>query len=224
MDWKHNTIWFEQLPPTTLRSVDFGNRGESGTSLVGGQYLRVRGFKSRVKTFEDFPANGSVKFLDLILSNVTSFKGVSVLGQVKRIETYYCLKLERDEGLAEVADSLEWLHINQSKKFQIGESLLGLSGLRVLCLNSCGPLADLEFLARFPKLLDFRFVDTNVVSGDLSPLLRHPTLCSVGFLNKRHYNARDTEIEEQFSKRRSESRIVVRKGQFETFRYAAMES
>lgn len=190
---------------------------------MDGQYLRVRNFKSRTRTFEDFPANRSVKFLDLSVSNPTSFKGVSVLGKVKRLETHYCLKLESDEGLSEVADSIEWLHINQSKKFRFGKELLGLPNLRVLCLNSCGPVPDLEFLSHFPCLLDFRFVDTNVLSGDLSPLLRHPTLCTVGFLNKRHYNRRFEDVEALLSERNSKSRTTVRKGPLETFRYISMK-
>ena len=36
-----------------------------------------------------------------------------------------------------------------------------------------------------PKLEDFRFVDTNVIDGDLSPLIR---LKYAGFFDKKHYS------------------------------------
>lgn len=224
MDWRYNTVWLDQLPDGEPRTADFSQGSKDGQSLLGGNYLVVRSFKSRHKTFEDFPANGSVKYLNLTLANITSFKGVSVLGNVKRLELEYCLKLESDSGLSEIAKSVEWLHVTQSRKFSINSELLGLSELKVLCLNACAPLENLEFISCFPSLLDFRFVDTNVVSGDLSPLLRHPTLCSVGFLAKRHYNMSPKEIEAKLSERRSKAVTVVRKGTHETFKYNALSA
>jgi len=222
MDWTYNTVWFDQLPKSQVRLANFGKPGIRPETLLGAQYLVLRSFKSSRKNFEDFPANGSVKYLELTLANMTSFKGVSVLGKVKRIELHYCLKLESDTGLSEVSDSLEWLHINQSKKFYLDEELVGLSELKVLCLNNCAPLPDLEFLDRFPRLVDFRFVGTNVLSGDLSPIIRHPTLCSVGFLNKRHYNMRDVELKRKLAERRTASIALAQKGPYQTYRYTTL--
>jgi hypothetical protein len=224
MDWRYNTIWFDQLPEGEVRSADFAKREAGGDELLGGTYLLVRSFRSEHKCFEDFPANGTVKYLELNLANVTSFRGVSVLGKVRRLDLHHCSKLERDDGLSEVSDSLEWLHINQSKKFRVGNELLGLSRLKVLCLNRCAPLPDLEFLSSFPELVDFRFVDTNVLSGDLSPLLRHPALCSAGFLDKRHYNLRSEDVLAQLAVRRTASIVPAYKGPYETFRYTALKS
>jgi hypothetical protein len=224
MDWRYNTIWFDQLPAGEARTADFGRRGTTKESLLGGQYLQVRGFKSKRKSFEDFPANGTVKYIHLSLSNVTSFKGVSVLGKVKRLELHYCLKLETDHGLSEISDSIEWLHINQSKKLSLGDELLGLSNLKVLCLNSCAPLPNLKFLDCFPQLLDFRFVDTNVLDGDLTPILRHPTLCSIGTLDKRHYNMRWEDLQNSLATRRAGATTIARNGQWETFRYTAIKA
>ena len=70
-----------------------------------------------------------------------------------------------------------------------------LKNLRILCLNDCGPIENLDFLKLFPKLEDFRFVNTNILDGNLKPILKHPTIKSVGFLNKRHYNIKDIEME-----------------------------
>jgi hypothetical protein len=224
MDWRYNTVWFDQLPAGEVRMADFGKGGTGRETLLGGKYLNVRGFKSKHKNFEDFPANGSVKYVELSLSNITSFKGVSVLGKVKRVEVHYCLKLENDHGLSEISDSIEWLHINQSKKFSIGDELIGLSNLKVLCLNRCAPLQNLEFLDRFPQLLDFRFVDTNVIDGDLTPILRHPTLCSLGTLDKRHYNMRSDDLQNNLATRRAAAIAIARNGPWETFRYTAIRS
>lgn len=223
MDWRHNTIWIDQLPKSEALVADLGGGGTALDSLVGFQYLWVRGFKSGSGSFHDFPSRGTVKCLELSLANVRSFGGVSRLGPLKRLELHYCLKLESDEGLTEIADSLEWLHINQSKKFRIGDGLLGLERLKVLCLNNCAAVPNLQFLERFPALLDFRFVGTNVLDGDLSPLLRHPTLCSVGFLDRRHYSAKAEDIQRHFEERRAKSVIYVQKGPWRTFRHKDIE-
>ena len=222
MDWTYNTIWTDELLPTELRIADLSQNPSLEDPLVGGSYLFVRGFKSAHNNLEDFPVKESVKYLQLTMANITSFKGLSALGKVKRLELEYCLKLQGDGGLSEAADSLEWLHITQAKKFTLGQELRGLSQLKVLSLNSCAPLQDLEFLDDFPNLLDFRFVETNVLSGDLSPLLRHPTLCYVGFLDKRHYNLRSREVTEKLQERRTASVTIARNGPYETFRYNAL--
>jgi hypothetical protein len=222
VDWRFNTLWRDQLPQGIFKSVDFGNESKSPCDLAGVSYVWASRFKSKTGSIDDFPAEKAVEYLELSWANITSFAGLSRFEGIKRLETHYCLKLESDSGLSEAQNSLEWLHINRSKKFFAGKGLTSLSNLRVLCLNSCGPLQNLEFLRQFPRLLDFRFVDTNVLSGDLTPIVEHPTLCSVGFLNKRHYNMRDVEIDEHLRPRMEGATVKAYKGQYETFRYVAV--
>lgn len=77
------------------------------------------------------------------------------------------------------------------------------------------------FLNQFPNLIDFRFVDTNVLDGDLSPILDHPTIRSVGFLNKRHYNFKDDKMDALLKDKNGgeEFRNVIKYVKYETFRY-----
>ena len=92
------------------------------------------------------------------------------------------------------------------------ESKSALSQLRA-------PLENLQFLTEFPRLTDFRFVDKNVLDGDLSPLFDHPTLLSVGFLNKKHYNRTEKQPDEYFGERVESKQEWVHDGQFATHRY-----
>ena len=79
---------------------------------------------------------------------------------------------------------------------------------------------NLKFLSNFPKLIDFRFVDTNIIDGDLTPILKHPTIRTVGFLNKRHYNYTDKQLESELNLKSSkEFKHYVDKGEYQTFRY-----
>jgi hypothetical protein len=128
--------------------------------------------------------------------------------------------LETDLGISQLSKTLQYLHINRSKKFSLSDELLSLTELRVLCLNACGPINNLAFLKHFPNLIDFRFVDTNVIDGDLTPIIEHPTIRSVGFLNKRHYNLSDVQVDKELDlKSDVEYRHYAYKGRYQTKRY-----
>lgn len=66
--------------------------------------------------------------------------------------------------------------------------------LRVLGLNNCGDVPDLEWLRGHPTLEHFLFAAGNVVSGDLSPLDDLPSVRSRYVQPKRHYNRRFEDI------------------------------
>lgn len=98
---------------------------------------------------------------------------------------------------------------------------MSLKNLRVLCLNSCGNIENLNFLYQFPNLIDFRFVDTNVLDGDLTPILDPPTIRSVGFMNKRHYNIKEDKMDALLKDKNGgeEFQTVIKCGKYETYRY-----
>lgn len=219
MNWTYNTIWTEQLPDGEIQNVTCTNTRAGLTEHISGSYFMISGFKPKDRCFESYPAITTATYMELNLSNVRSFRGISKLGPIKRLELHYCTKLESDEGLSELTDEIEWLHIDQSKKFSPSDELLRLKKLKVLCLNRCAPLENLNLLSHFPDLVDFRFVDTDVINGDLTPLFKHPTLLNVGFLNKRHYNRTEKEADEFFGSRAEPEKEWVHKGQFRTFRY-----
>jgi hypothetical protein len=218
MDWTYNTLWTEQLPANTYRSVDLKVGQTKVEDATNYPYVVLSGFKPKSHSLTDLVGIASAQYLELIHSNIRTFNGISRLGGLKRLESHYCVKLEDGADLVELKGCLEWLHINQSKKFRFPNLHL-LKNLKVLCLNSCGPLENLQFLKEMPNLLDFRFVGTNVIDGDLQPLFEHPSLVSVGFLNKRHYNYDEKEVEAHFADRGEKARIYVHKGPYRTFTY-----
>lgn len=222
-NWRNNTIWFEEIPNSHFQQL---NLKEDKLIEIKGkdiEYLILWNHKkSKLGNFVDIPE--SLLYLELNSSNILNFNGISKFTSLKRLELHYCIKLENDNGIAGVADSLEHLHINQSKKFVFTEELLTLKNLRVLCLNRCGSIEDLSFLKQFPNLIDFRFVDTTVLDGDLTPILEHPTIRSVGFLNKRHYNISEEKMYSLIKEKnggRGFKTIIQKEGSknFYTFRY-----
>eukprot|EP01133_Synstelium_polycarpum_P010113 gene10113-11789_t len=124
-----------------------------------------------------------------------------------------------DNGLNQLGDSIEFFHINQSRKFKFDHELCELKKLKVLRLNSCGPIESLDFLSHLPNLVDFRFVNTNVLDGNLNPILEHPTIRSVGFFNKRHYNLKEDKLTLELGNKFSEEhKTFAYKGDYSTFR------
>lgn len=219
-NWRNNSILFEKIPDNLQADLNLKEDKINERKLENIEYLILWYHKkNKLGNFVGIPEN--LLYLKLNWSNIQDFLGIEKMNKLKRLELHYCTKLQNDIALSGLADTLEHLHINQSKKFVPNEELFSLQNLRVLCLNSCGNLENLNFLNQFPNLIDFRFVDTNVLNGDLSPILDHPTIRSVGFLNKRHYNINDDKMDALLKDKNGgeEFKTVIKYGESKTFRY-----
>lgn len=220
MDWRYNTIWFEQIESGKFLNCDLKVQKLPTLDITNIEYAIFWHYKHKGLSFDTFPQSDKLLYLELNWANIKDFMGIEKLSALKRLEVHYCTKIEIDNGLSLLSDTIEYLHINQSKKLQSIDEICKLSNLKVLCLNNCGPLENLQFLKAFPKLVDFRFVDTNILDGDLTPLIEHPTIRSVGFLNKRHYNYRDEEIDSALELKSNEAyEDFAYKGEYETSKY-----
>ncbi|HLO45417.1 MAG TPA: hypothetical protein VK175_13860 [Leadbetterella sp.] len=222
MDWRFNTIWFEQLEQSKIFRKDFKEKfiATENKAFENSEYGIVWHLKEKLNSFDNLPENEKLLYLELNCGIFKNFDGIEKFKNIKRLELHYCVKLENDFGLSRLKDSIEFLHINGSKKFKFTNELLQLKKLRVLCLNSCGSIDNLHFLKKFPNLIEFRFVNTNILDGNLNPILEHSTLRSVGFLNKKHYNYKDQKLELELNEKFcNKFKTIVYKEQYSTFRY-----
>jgi hypothetical protein len=220
MDWRYNTIWFEQIEANNYLNQDLKEKHQIDDNFIKVEYAILWHLKHKVSSFDNLPVSNNLSYLELNWANIKDFRGLNKFENLKRLELHYCTKIENDLGISNVNESLQYLHINQSKKFIFTNELLDLKKLRVLCLNACGPIDNLSFLKHFPNLVDFRFVDTNILDGDLTPIIEHPTIRTVGFLNKRHYNLKDHQIDQELAlKSNDKYRHFAYKGQYHTSRY-----
>lgn len=221
MDWTYNTIWRDQLPPGQFATIKFEGGRSVFDGVAGATYFNIDRFKTKQPGFHGLSGVTSAEYLEVNFSNITSFLEIARLGKIKRLELSWCLKLESDTGLSEIGDHLEWLHVDTSRKFSPKKDLFQLRHLKVLCLNGCAPLDDLRFLEKMPNLLDFRFVGTNVLDGDLTPLMNHPSLVNAAFFDKRHYNLKRADVDAHLRERNEKAIEYANKGEFQTFRYKA---
>ena len=162
--------------------------GEEAISL---ESLYLRGFKPRGKTLRELPAYSGLTELELNQGNVNSLSGIERFTALAKASFFYQKQLEFVEALS--STPVDTLHIEACKRIVDLPSLARCPMLRKLRYNNCGELPSLGFLSAFSHLQEFRFVNTNIVDGDLSPLLN---LKTVGFLPKRHYSHRPEDFEE----------------------------
>ena len=198
MDWTFNSILFDEIDVNKVYQKDLKNNDISwpNQNFGNSEYAILWHLKTTDKIENQIPKSDNLKFLQLNWANITDFSLIAdKFTKLKRLELQCCIKLLNDDFIDGLSENLEHLHILTSKKFIFEQNLLKLKNLRILCLNDCCPIENLDFLKLFPKLEDFRFVNTNILDGNLKPILEHPTIKSVGFLNKRHFNIKDLEMQ-----------------------------
>jgi hypothetical protein len=222
MDWRYNTIWFEQIEQEKIFQQDFKENtiATENKNFESAEYAIIWHLKRELNSFNTLSENDKLSYLELNWANVKNFDGIEKFKHLKRLELHYCVKLENDFGLSRLKNSLEYLHINTSKKFKFSNELIQLKKLKVLSLNTCGPIDNLNFLDYLPNLIDFRFVDTDILDGNLQPILDHPIIKSVGFKNKKHYNIKDKTVNLALAnKSQSAYKTIIHQGQYSTYRY-----
>jgi hypothetical protein len=198
MDWTFNTILFDKLDTDIVYQKDLKKNDINwpNQNLENSEYAILWHLKANEKILGQISKSDKLKFLQLNWANITDFEIISErFTKLKRLELQYCTKLFNDYHLEILSESLQNLHILKSKKFVFSNNLIALKNLKILRLNDCAPIENLDFLHELPNLEDFRFVNTNIISGNLNPILEHSKIKSVGFLNKRHYNIKDVQIE-----------------------------
>ncbi|MDR1315258.1 MAG: hypothetical protein LBK13_00170 [Spirochaetales bacterium] len=223
--WKNNTIRFDDISEEYFINIDYKKNKSDMNFFQSKKYIILWYYACNGNDFINFPINNKLDYLELNWANNKSFRGIENIRGIKRLEVHYCTKLENDFGLSSLQETIEWLHIDKSKKFEISSELLSLKKLKVLCLNSCGTIASLDFLENFPDLIDFRFVDTNILDGNLKPIIEHPKLSNAGFIDKRHYNYKSNDLKMLIKGKNMfiKKNPVLTDGQ-ETFRYNIFDS
>jgi hypothetical protein len=139
--------------------------------------------------------------LKIIQTNVTSLSGVETLEDLRFLKVGYAPKLKTLDALASPDWQLRELDLAKAKKTESYNPIASLRYLRRLRLSTCAPMRNLKWMEGMERLDFFAFVDTDVVDGDLSPLLRLPALRYVGTMARRHYNYTGERLNELLNQR-----------------------
>ena len=170
--------------------------------------LSLWGFKPKSRDLQSLPAYKNLTYLKLTQGSVEALDGVEKYGSLVEAEFAYLRQLKKLAAIGSCG--VETLDFEACRKIEDFVSLAKCPRLKLLRYTNCGSLPSLAPLKDFKALENFRFVTTNILDGDMSPLLE---LKSAGFLMKRHYSHTPEQIaaaigdatfftpEESFSKR-----------------------
>lgn len=151
--------------------------------------LYIRGYKPRTKDFAELPQYQSLTEVEINQGNLSSLEGIECLPKLVSAGLFHLRQLKFVAVLGKT--NIERLHVEDCKIIADFESLRECRELKSLRWINCGKLKTLKDLNGFEKLEEFRFVNTIIEDGDMTPLLR---MKSVGFLKRSSYSHTPGEI------------------------------
>lgn len=140
-------------------------------------------WKLKSVDFESLAVFSGVEKLLLNKSTMSTLNGIEYFKHLKTLKLIYMANLTDISAISGAA--LENLGIQNAKKIT-DYSVIGtckrLSRLRVI---DSAPIRSLSFIEELSRLQSFRFINTDVIDGNLSPLLE---LDDVYFKHKKHFS------------------------------------
>ena len=150
--------------------------------------------KYKGKDVRSFAKLTNLESLALLNAPIENIREVSGLKKLRSLRLGLLRCLSSLTGL-ESLENLEELDINTCRGFQSIEEIGALTCLKKLCLNNLGAIESLKPLDRLDGLELISFYEsTNILDGDLSPLLRQKFLSRTAFQNRRHYSLRREDL------------------------------
>jgi protein phosphatase 1 regulatory subunit 7 len=155
------------------------------------QMLVLGKYKPKSRNLNDLPLLPSLRELELVQPLLTSLEGIQRFSSLVKVEIAYAPKLRDLTGLDQLPllDNLECQKCSNVEWLPI---LGNLKTARDISLDGCGSLPSIQCLKQMPALESFYFINTNVVDGDLSPLMG---LRWAGFTRKSHYSHTEKQID-----------------------------
>lgn len=150
--------------------------------------LTLSGFKPKSGDLEMLFRFAALEELALTRCTHRTLDGFTAFTALRKAEFNYCRNLVSVSGVS--GSCIQELILNHCPKVTDLEAL-NCPGLSTLHYVDCRPIQSLVFLKRLIGLREFTFVGTDVIDGDLSPLVG---LRYSGFIDKRHFSHTYEEI------------------------------
>jgi Leucine-rich repeat (LRR) protein len=148
----------------------------------------------------DFGRLVSLESLAILTAPIANLQGLSPLTRLRSLRLGNLRRLTSLGGIEHLAN-LEELEVHTCRKIRSIDEVGALSKLQRLYLNNDGDIESLKPLMNLTELGSVSFYEsTNILDGDLSPLLLQKSLTNVAFQNRRHYSHRSDEIRASYSR------------------------
>jgi hypothetical protein len=142
----------------------------------------------------------NLESLAILNSPLENLHGLSALAKLRFLRLANLKRLATLEGIEGLAN-LEELEIHTCRTISSIREIGSLLRLKKLNLNNDGDIESLKPLENLNGLNAVVFYEsTNIVDGDLSPLLRQRNLARVSFQNRRHYSHRREDFGDAYTR------------------------
>jgi hypothetical protein len=130
----------------------------------------------------------TLESLAILNAPIEKLDGIASLGRLCTLRLANLKNLRSLDGVQNLS-LLEELGVNACPKIGSIDNVSALTKLRIIHLNNDGKLESLKPLNSIHRLECVLFYEsTNIIDGDLSPLMRQKHLSHVSFRNRRHYS------------------------------------
>lgn len=142
----------------------------------------------------DLPVAPNLRTLELLGPVIKDLSEIDRYPKLECLDIYSARKLVSVAGI-ERCSSLKRLELDGCKNINdLQETLSKCSSLERLVLMKVSALENIQFIERMPNLKWLNLMDTNVIDGDMSPLLRHPSLEYAVFTSKKHFSHTEAQV------------------------------
>lgn len=185
-------IRFSEFPRLEHCALEWRPKASSLFDCTTLKTLFVDRYKG--KNVDSFGRLVNLESLAILNGPVEDLHGLSTLKRLRSLRLAGLRRLKSLAGIEKLA-GLEELDVHTCRAIRSIEEVGSLSRLGKFYLNNCGEIESLKPLGGLSKLESVIFYEsTNILDGDLSPLLRQKRLSRVAFQNRRHYSHRREEF------------------------------
>jgi hypothetical protein len=174
-------IHLESLAQLWLPSMKFA---DSYPNLVR---LALSGSKSKAVDLTSLPRADNLKEIDLVQPSIESLKGIERYPGLEKISIYQARKLH-DISQISVLKNLKVVKFEKCRRLtRDGLDWSVFRGLRTMNYVECSPLSDLQFVRSMPDLRHLVIIDTDVLDGNLNPVVDHLGLEHFACTSYKHF-------------------------------------
>lgn len=187
-----NGLDFSNFPHLEVFAGKWNENNKNIDSCRDLRSVMISNFNSKRKDFYELRNIVRLENLEIIRTNIESLKGIETLQDLKYLMLAYAPRLHDISDIGQT--NLREIEFDCIKNIQDYSYLGAIKYLRKMRISKCGAIKNISWINNLKYLDFFTFVETNIVDGDLSPLLQLPELRYVGSFDKKHYNLKMDEI------------------------------
>ncbi|MFA5292201.1 MAG: hypothetical protein WC496_04110 [Phycisphaerae bacterium] len=191
----HKTkIDFSCFPKLEKVGLDWSPKIKSVLECKSLKRILMCKYKSDKRDLSAFSNLPNLEELCFKICNIERIGDISNLKNLQTLELHWASKLTSLKGL-EVLKGLQILHIDTCRRVNRIDAVGKLEKLEEFYLPNCKDIESLKPMANLKNLRIFEFPDsTNIVDGDLTVLKKLPKLSQVCFVDRRHYNLKESDM------------------------------